>query len=164
MNDRRPFKKKPYYNIYKPLSKEGAGAALQFSFDSNKQAIFLEAARQQGARLEIGSKDQFDWENKIVFKIGTADIGEILLLFGGKKQEIACIHKPQNGSHTSVLEIKKQTGKYDNYMFKLAKTATVDGERETRSVSMYVDHKEMAILAHFFRDSLTRMLGFNGGE
>lgn len=158
-------KKKPYYNIYKPLSKEGAGAALQFSYDPFKQGIFLEAARQQGPRLEIGSKDQFDWNNKIVFKLGTADVGQLLLLFSGKAPEIKCIHKPQDGNHTSVLEVRKQTGQYDNYQLKLSKTdKNAEGKSETRSVGIFVDHHEMAILAHFIRESLTRMLGFDSKE
>lgn len=155
-------RKKPYYNIYKPLAKEGAGAALQFSFDSGKQGIFLEAAKQQGARLEIGSKEQFDWLGKIVFKLGTNDIGQLLLLFSGRTTEVKCIHKPLDGSHTSVLEIKKQTGQYDNYQFKLSRSNKDEtGKTVVKSVGMYIDHSEMAILAHFIRESLTYMLGFN---
>jgi hypothetical protein len=42
------FKRKPYYNIYKPSKNEGAGAALQFSYDESKRGIFLEAARRAG--------------------------------------------------------------------------------------------------------------------
>ena len=163
-NNRPRFKKKPYYNIYKPLNKEDAGAALQFSYDPFKQGIFLEAARQSGPRLAIGSKDQFNWNDKIVFKLGTADVGQLLLLFAGRAPEIKCIHKPQDGAHTSVLEVKKQTGQYDNYHLKLAKTAQVDGKNVTRNVSIYIDHHEMALLAHFIRESLTRMFGFDPQE
>ena len=154
------FNRKPYYNIYKHNKKENAGAALQFSYDENKRGIFLEAAKQQGGRLPIGSKEQFDWNRKIVFKIGTADIGQLLLLFSRAKNDIACIHKPQVGSHTSVLEIKKQTGDYDNYRLQLSKTTLQDGEKSTQSIALYIDHAEMAILAHFVRECLTRMLGF----
>ena len=73
------FRRKPFYNIYKPLQEDGA--AIQFSYDFLKKSIFLEAAKQKGVKLEIGSKEQFDWDNKIVFKIGTADIAQMLLLF-----------------------------------------------------------------------------------
>jgi hypothetical protein len=154
------FKRKPYYNIYKPSKKEGAGAALQFSYDENKRGIFLEAARQQGGRLPIGSKEQFDWSKKIVFKIGTADIGQLLLLFSRAKNDIACIHKPQDSSHVSALEVKKQTGDYDNYRLQLSRTVMQGGEKTTQSIAMYIDHSEMAILAHFVRECLTKMLGF----
>jgi len=158
---KKQFKSKPYYNIYKPLTKEGAGAALQFSYDATKQSVYLEAARQKGAKLEIGSKEQFDWENKIVFKLGVTDVGQLSLLFTGKKLEVKCIHKPPDGKHTSVLEIRKQTGEYDNYGLKLSKTEKGEEGNVTNSVALYVDHHELQILSHFFREALTRMLGFN---
>ncbi len=158
--ENKTYKRKPYYNIYKPLQKEDAGAALQFSYDSTKQAVYLEAARQKGAKLEIGSKEQFNWDAKIVFKLGVADVGQLSLLFTGKKMEAKCIHKPPDGKHTSVLEIKKQTGDYDNYQLKLSKTEKGESGNVTTSVSLFVDHHEMQILSHFFREALTRMLGF----
>ena len=155
------FKRKPHFNLYKPLSKEGAGAALQFSYDAAKQSIYLEAARQVGERLEIGSKEQFNWEQKIVFKLGVTDIGHLMLLFQGKKTEAKCIHSPPEGTHTSVLEIRKQTGQYDNYQLKLSKTDKSTGTPVTTSVGMFVDHHEFALLSHFCREALTRMMGFD---
>lgn len=158
---KKEFRKKPYYNIYKPLSKADSGAALQFSYDPFKGAIFLEAARQKGPRLAIGSKDQFDWENKIVFKLGTTDVGTLLLLFNGRKTEVECLHSGQDRAHTSVLKVNKQSGNYDNYRLQLSRTDKGADGNQTRSVQMFIDHHEMAILAHFVRESLTRMLGFN---
>lgn len=157
MNDTRTYKKKPYYNVYKPLKKDDAGAALQFSYDSNKRAIFLEAASQKGPKLTIGSKDQFDWEGKIVFKIGVADIGKMLPLFNGREREAKCLHSQPETGRTSVLEIT--SGVYNdkpNFGVKLSRTA--DGD--TKRVSMFFNQEEMGILAHFVRESLTRMLGF----
>jgi len=160
-NQKPRLRRKAYYNIYKPLAKQDAGAALQFSFDPVKNSIFLEAAKQQGERLEIGSKEQFDWLGKIVFKLGVNDIAQLLLLFSGRSQEIKCIHKPLDNAHTSVLEVKKQTGQYDNYYLKLSKTVRDEsGSAQTKAVSIYIDHSEMAVLAHFIREALTRMLGF----
>jgi len=156
----KQFKSKPYYNIYKPLKKDDAGAALQFSYDGPKESVYLEAARQKGPKLEIGSKDQFDWEGKIVFKLGITDIGQLLLLFNGKKTEVKCIHSPPDGKHTSVLEMRKQSGDYDNYQLKLSKTTKEEAGSKTNSVGLYVDHHEMVVLSHFFREALTRMLGF----
>lgn len=158
MSETAVFKRKPYWNVYKPLKKEDAGAALQFSYDAKKSAIFLEAARQKGPKLAIGDKDQFDWKNKIVFKIGVADIAKMLLLFAGREKEAKCLHSQQDSGRTSVLEIT--AGVYQdkpNFAVKLSRTA--DGE--TQRVSMFLNQEEMGILAHFVRESLTRMLGFN---
>lgn len=154
---KKDFKRKPYYNLYKPLQKEGMGAALQFSYDAYKRSIFLEAANQKGVKLEIGSKDQFDWQNKIVFKIGTADISQMLVVFAGRSQEAKCFHKRPDTGHTSVLELTQ--GEYQgkvNFSLKLSRTE--DGQ--TQRINMFISQEEMGILAHFVRESLTRMLGF----
>jgi len=158
----KTYKKKPYFNIYKPIAKEDAGAALQFSYDANKQAVFLEAAKQQGVRLETGSKEQFDWANKIVFKIGVTDIGKMLPLFGGSKAPVKLLHSTQDGLKVGVLEIIP--GEYKglpNFQLKLSKTDKTGGDSQNSRVSMYVSRDELAVLAHFLRESLTRMLGFD---
>lgn len=154
---KKDFKRKPYYNLYKPLQKEGMGAALQFSYDAYKRAIFLEAANQKGVKLEIGSKDQFDWQNKIVFKIGTADISQMLVVFAGRSREAKCFHKRPDTGHTSVLELTQ--GEYQgkvNFSLKLSRTE--DGQ--TRRINMFISQEEMGILAAFIRAALERMLGF----
>lgn len=155
--DKKEYKKKPYFNIYKPLQKDGMGAALQFSYDDYKRAVFLEAARQKGPKLTIGSKEQFDWEGKIVFKIGVTDIGRMLLLFSGREKLVKCLHSQQGSGRTSVLEMTQ--GEYKgkvNFALKLSRTA--DGS--TQSVQMFISQEEMGVLAHFMRESLTHMLGF----
>jgi hypothetical protein len=48
------------HTIYKPNSR-GTGAAIRFSLNREKAAMFLEAAPQTGDR-------QFDWENKLIMK------------------------------------------------------------------------------------------------
>ena len=160
MNDttKKQYKRKPFHNIYKPIAKADMGAALQFSYDAEKRAIFLEAARQKGAKLEIGSKEQFDWEGKIVFKIGVTDIGRLLLLFNGRVKEAKCLHSQAGTGRTSVLEVIR--GDYNgapNFQIKLSRTA--DGQ--TKRVGMYLNQDELSLLAHFVRESLTRMMGFS---
>lgn len=158
MNDKKEYSnKKPYWNVYKPLKKDGAGAALQFSYDEAKRAIFLEAANQKGAKLTIGHKDQFDWENKIVFKIGIPDIAKLLPLFNGRESVATCLHSQQDTGRTSILEIK--AGEYQGKPnFSLNLSRKVDGQ--TQRIGMFLNQEEMSVLAHFMRDSLTRMFGF----
>ncbi len=158
MNDTRTYKRKPFYNIYKPLQKDSAGAALQFSYDASKRSIFLEAAPQKGPKLPIGSKEQFGWEEgvKIVFKIGVVDVGKMLLLFSGREKEVKCLHSQETGK-TSVLEIT--AGEYNgkpNFKINLSRTE----KGATRRVGLFLNQDELGVLAHFVRESLTRMLGF----
>tara|TARA_R110002096_G_scaffold144015_3_gene300570 strand:- start:116 stop:628 length:513 start_codon:yes stop_codon:yes gene_type:complete len=157
----RAYRKKPYWNVYKPLKKDDAGAAIQFSYDSTKRAVFLEAANQRGPKLAIGAKDQFDWDGKIVFKIGVADVAKLLPLFNGRKSQSKCLHSQPEKQITSVLEIN--AGEYNgepNFGFKLSRTA----EGKTQRVQMFLNAEELGILAHFIRESLTRMLGFGAEE
>lgn len=156
MTDSRNYRK-PYWNVYKPLKQDGKGAALQFSYDIRKSAIFLEAANQKGPKLEIGSKEQFDWDGKIVFKIGVMDVAKMLPVFSGREKEAKCLHSQPDTGRTSVLELI--AGEYQgkpNYSIKLSRTA--DGQ--TQRVGMFLNQEEIGVLAHFVRESLTRMLGF----
>jgi hypothetical protein len=163
MSEARTYKKKPYINFYKPLQKENAGAALQFSYDAGKQAIFLEATSQKGAKLPQGDKAQFDWANKLVFKLGTADMGKLLLLFNGRVPNVKLLHSSQDKMRISVFEITR--GEYNgapNFALTLARTIKGGGEDAgSRYVQMYLNQDELALLAHFMRDGLTRMFGFD---
>ena len=156
-NAQKVYKKKPLFTIYKPLKSEGNGAALQFSFDIDKKSIFLEAARQKGVKLAIGHKDQFDWANKIVFKIGVADIGKLLMMMSGREDSVKCLHSQPDTGRTSVLELI-MTEFNDKPTFKLSLSRTVEGS--TNRVSMYLSGEEFTLLSHFVRESLTRMMGF----
>ena len=153
---------KAQYHLYKPLKQEGKGAAFQFSYDHNPRSVFLDAAPQKGAKLPIGSKDQFNWkEDKITFKIGVTDIGKLLLLFNRATKNAECIHSPEDSDYVSRLQLEKQDNEYDNYRIRISKTVKLeDGNKQTKQVAMYLNNDEVAILAHFFRESLTRMLGF----
>ena len=155
MND-KTFKK-PHWNVYKPLSKENAGAAFQFTYDERKQAVFLEATRQKGPRLPTGHKDQFDWSNKIVFKIGVADVSKLLPFFNGRVKEVECLHSNEDKTRTSVLSIGTQ--EYQGKLtFPIKLSRKMDGD--SQFINMFLSVEEIGMLAHFMRESLTRMMGF----
>jgi len=153
--------RKPGYNVYKPSAKSDGGSALQFSYDSFNRAVFLQAARQKGAKLPQGAKDQYDWKGKshIIFKIGVTDISQLLLFFSGRTKTVKCFHRQPGKDSTSVLELGQgevYNGK-PSFSFQLNRTA--DGS--TQRVNMFLSEEEITILAHFMRESLTRMLGFS---
>lgn len=78
----RPQRK---YSIYKP-NKRGSGAAMQFDFNPNRESIFVEAAAQKG-------EQEFDWDNKLVLKLGVNDIPKLLLVLEGKSKTIDLFHE-----------------------------------------------------------------------
>ena len=155
------YVRKPYINFYKPLQKADAGAALQFSYDAGndqrRPAVFLEATKQQGPKLAIGAKEQFDWGKKIVFKIGTPDIAKMLMVMNGRKKEAKCLHSLKDKGSTSVLELTQ--GEYNGEVnFKIQLSRTIGGK--TERVGMFISAEEMGVFAIFIRASLERMLGF----
>lgn len=151
------YKREPELKFYKPLKKDDSGAALQFKYSHSHRAVFLEAARQKGPKLEIGHKDQFDWENKIIFKMGDVDMARILLTAGrGVKTELLHSTERDGIKRTTVMHIIKQTGDYDNYQLKIS---TKEND-VLKSVVMYLDHHEMLLLARFLGASLDKSWGF----
>ena len=68
------------FMLYKAKN-DGNGAASQWSFGSKKNCVFLEMANQAGKDDKDNAK--FLWDNKIRFKLGEADIGEILAVLVG---------------------------------------------------------------------------------
>lgn len=59
----------------------GDGTASQWSLGSKKDCVFLEMANQQGKNSDGNAN--FDWDNKIRFKLGESDIGELLAVLVG---------------------------------------------------------------------------------
>lgn len=164
MNDQR---RGPNYKIYKPLKKADSGAALQFNYAADIQALFIEAARQKGDKLPVGDKNQFDWENKIMFKLGLVDIGQILLVLSGKKATVDLIHKSERDGveRTATLKLTKQKkdaggGGFDNYALRLSKMETKDGQRaDPVNVGLYIDHHEMVLIGILLRKASEKMMG-----
>lgn len=109
------------YKIYKP-NKDMAGASSQFCFSKDKECVFLEMAKQLQEKGTEGFS-LFDWKNKIVYKLGTIDLAEILLVLRGVKNGAGptekdntekykgLFHSNENGN--SILKFEK--GKYDGY-------------------------------------------------
>jgi len=154
------------YSIYKPLPKENAGAGFQMQWSSDAKCVFIEMARQKGKKLPTGDKNQFDWENKITFKLGLVDIGHILLV-GSKKPSVELFHKSERVidgdkvERSAVLKLTKQSGDYDNYALRLSKKETVNGKPkgDAVAVQIYIDHHEMQIIGIMLRGAVEKMVG-----
>lgn len=108
------------YKIYKP-KKDGTGTASQFSFAKDKGCLFLEMAAQLPTKDE-NDNATFNWDNKIIFKMGPVDVAELLLVLhnikngaGTKEKDTenykGLFHSTSNGN--SILKFEK--GKYDGF-------------------------------------------------
>lgn len=109
------------FSLYK-ARKDGIGVASQFKINANKRAVFLEAAQQTEAIDKHGNA-KFDWKNKVCFKLGISDIGEILAVLHNMKQGVGQL---KNGNYTglyhqtsdgdAVLNFRRKNDKNGFYM------------------------------------------------
>ena len=86
------------YTLYK-AKKDGSGAASQWNLGSKKDCVFLEMSNQTDK--DDKGNPRFDWKNRIKFKLGHADIGEILSVLVGMQKGVGPYDKPQ-GKHKGL--------------------------------------------------------------
>lgn len=101
--------------IYKPNPKK-TGAVAQFKLSNNDDCMFLEIAKQIR-----GMKDSrpYDWENKIVVKLGTPDICKFLayLNLSAPGAPLSIFHQsPAGGNKTVEFKYQEYNGRPGYYM------------------------------------------------
>lgn len=121
MKDEKRFSKG--FVLYKARN-DGNGAASQWNLGSDRECVFLEMANQKGKDDKDNAR--FDWDNKIRFKLGEADIGEILSVMAGLQPAVGpfdstsgkhkgLFHSSQNGN--AILYFGKDTnGRFRIYL------------------------------------------------
>ncbi len=105
MAEKKRFSKS--FQLYKARG-DGSGAASEWDLGSKKDknddiihhCVFLGMANQQGK--DDSGNARFDWKNKIVFKLGVADIGEILAVLVGLKDGVGPFNQ-DNGKHKGLF-------------------------------------------------------------
>ncbi len=159
----RPQRK---YSIYK-ANKRGSGAAMQFDFNPNRESVFVEAAVQK-------SEQEFDWDNKLVLKLGANDIPKLLLVLEGKSKTVDLFHEPSKSqfahektisalavtpaSEAAVAESAKSVKSVKNASFNLtrsnygffAKLSQQYADSSVRSVSIPISEDEAVTLRVLF--------------
>lgn len=78
--------------LYKARN-DGGGAASQWNLGSDKDCVFLEMSNQDGK--DDKGNASFDWNAKIRFKLGEADIGEILAVLAGVQNGVGPFDEKQ---------------------------------------------------------------------
>jgi len=103
---------------------EGNGSASQWNLGSQRDSVFLEMANQNGKDQKGNAS--FDWDNKVRFKLGANDLGEILAVLVGlqdgvgpfdseKKKHKGLFHSNANGN--SILYFgKDDSGRFRIYL------------------------------------------------
>ncbi len=149
------------FMLYKARS-DGSGAASQWSMGSKKDCVFLEMSTQKGKGDDGNAR--FDWDNKIRFKLGESDIGEILAVLTNlqdgvgpfdtdKRKHKGLYHKNKNGN--AILYFGKDKNK------RLRVFLSVKSGSEVSKVDHAITTGEACILATLLRRAVEVMYRWN---
>lgn len=104
------------YRIYKPYKQsDGAASGFQMKITHDPEAkwnkrsvdLFWVATNQVGINPET-KNPKFGWDDtskSATMKLGLMDVGEILLILQGKKEEVTLYH--QNNQGNTIVKLKK---------------------------------------------------------
>jgi len=155
--------KRGHFEAPKP-KKDGSGSTIQFDYSMDKHCVYMTMAKQLSSTSIDNAR--FDYENKIVFKLGPLDLIEFMKVFSGKQKKIrdgkGLFHQFTSGDNriTSSIHCDKNDPKYGGYFVKASKSDT--------SVGVKVTDEEAMILNILFRESIINAYGWNdsliGGE
>lgn len=155
MPDKKRFSKG--FMLYKARN-TGDGAVSQWNLGSEKDCVFLEMADQKGK--DDNGNARFDWDNKIRFKLGEADIGEILAVLAGvqngvgpfdpeKNRHKGLFHSNQNGN--AILRFgKDQNDRFGIYL-------SVKKDEKQSAVRHSISKGEACVLGTLLRRAIEIM-------
>lgn len=132
--------------IYKPNGKQ-SGTVYQFKMANDDSCMFLECARQNAP---TDSSRPYDWENKIIMKLGLPDISKLLMYLKLQKPSvpIKLYHESPGGNGNKTLELKYQEYKGRPGYFATCSWQKDKGEQANRiSVPITMDESEILKVA-----------------
>ncbi|MCU0796770.1 MAG: hypothetical protein MUF31_12645 [Akkermansiaceae bacterium] len=140
----------PQHTIYKPNSR-GSGGVIRFGLNPYKEAMFVDAAPQNGER-------QFDWEAKLTMKWGLSDLGAVLAVLQGRQSEAKLFHKSEKTGTNSAFELVHRTEEdRPPYLLVLSRQ---DADKALKKVMVPLTHAEAALLQVVLARAVERLLGW----
>jgi len=145
------------YKIFKPKN-DGSGSASQFCWSQDKRCIFIESAKQLPNKDGDGNS-LFDWPNKLIFKLGSPDIAEILCVLHNIKSSVGqsdkgLFHSNNNGN--AILKFQK--GEKSGYYFGIS---IKRGNSEPISVKHTITDGEGVVLETLLCQAITLIYDWN---
>lgn len=133
-------------SIYKPNSKL-TGSVFQFKLAHDDTCMFLECAKQNAP---MDSSRPYDWENKVIMKLGLPDISKLLMYLKLNKPgvPIKLFHESPNSAGNKTLELKYQEYKGRPGYYATCSWQKDKGEQALRvSVPITMDEAEILKVA-----------------
>lgn len=141
-----------FYKKKSELQVKLAKPSIDKDGNKKKGAVFFEIANAIGGDTE----GRIDWDNKIIMKIGTNDIAQILHGLRTRSKEIKLFHQNDAGSTTCV--IKEGEGQYAG-TFGLQVFKAVGQEKKQSSV--FLSGPDMVVLSSLLDSALPVTLGWS---
>ncbi len=142
--------------VFYKATKSVNGSAAQFDLNAAKEAVFVELSRQKAER-------EFDWQNKLSFKLAAADIGKLLLVLKKRVSSVELFHDPGKGGY-SLGEIARnntlsfsrddKTGRFSLRVSQQAAGGSVN------SISAFLSEDEALLLELMLERALERIYGW----
>lgn len=143
--------------IYKANPKK-SGSVAQFKMSHKNDCMFLELATQI---REMDNAKPYDWDNKIVVKLGITDITKMMAYFSPQilyknnpPSPLKLFHKTARGSKS--IELKWQP-KYNNYYLSVS---AKEGDNAPSRVSVPISLDEVELLMVAFPRALEIILAW----
>lgn len=129
--------------IYK-ANQKNTGAVAQFKLGNKNDCMFLEIARQIAP---MDSERPYDWDNKIIVKLGIPDITKMLsyFKFNAPAEPLKLFHQSDKGSKTIELKYQEYNNKPSYYLTVSSKGA--DPKSEAVRVGLPVGLDEVEYLS-----------------
>lgn len=149
------------FMIYKARN-DGTGSASQWNLASDKKSVFLEMANQVGK--DSGGNAKFSWDNKIRFKLGEADIGELLAVLVGLNKAVGP-YDDSSGKHKGLFHSNPSGnailyfGKDENGRFNIYLSVKKDGNKTV--VKHTISKGEACFLSTLLRRAIEVMYGWD---
>lgn len=147
----------PTYSLYHPTGKN-TGSALSLERKAataeREGCIFATVAPQKTVAGAESKNATFAWEEKITVKLGIPDLSAMLLVFGGKKEDLG----PKGLYHDSAaastgIQLRKVEAPVAGYAFEVAKKGK--GEDGTvKRAHILLNEGEALALSLIFQQSL----------
>ena len=142
--------------IYKPNGK-GTGGVAQFKMHRQDECMFLECASQV---RPMDDPKPYNWDAKIIVKLGMVDIGKLLGYFAlnAPQSALKLYHESPNGANKTI-ELKYQEYKGAPSYF-LSISTKENKEASVQRVSLPVGLDEVELLKVCLKQAVRLMLAW----
>jgi len=158
------MKRRGQVGIYK-ANKRQTGSVAQFEMSRNDDCMFLEMAKQHAP---MDSSKPYDWENKIIVKLGHSDICKMLAYFAPQMMYYSKPPSPlklfhQNNKGNKGIELSWQAREWKGvttYSYFLQVSSKV-GSNDPLKISVPISLDEVEFLKVAFKKALELILGWD---